>query len=152
MAQLVARYLGVVEAAGSSPVTQRKKSESLMLLGFFCIVGSFKKSLHEIFSACSALSNKFFAAVYSCSVTPVCTMHRGAQDARKRKKCRNGRQLDRLEKRKPPDSRIVVQQLSISILTIILMLIFGLHKETPGKVQTLSGVHLFCIQIPILSL
>ena len=35
MAQLGARYLGVVEAAGSSPVTQTKKRQSFGCL-FYC--------------------------------------------------------------------------------------------------------------------
>ena len=38
MAQLVARYLGVVEAAGSSPVTQTKKSDMPQHVGFLNIV------------------------------------------------------------------------------------------------------------------
>ena len=32
VAQLVARYLGVVEAAGSSPVTQTKKSLAILVV------------------------------------------------------------------------------------------------------------------------
>ena len=39
MAQLVARYLGVVEAAGSSPVTQTKKTlKTLSFQGLFSVL------------------------------------------------------------------------------------------------------------------
>ena len=39
VAQLVARYLGVVEAAGSSPVTQTRKRESYgSRFSFFVII------------------------------------------------------------------------------------------------------------------
>ena len=58
MAQLVARYLGVVEAASSSLVTQTKKRDSQESRFFFILQGflalfDFKKSLKKgIFFEC----------------------------------------------------------------------------------------------------
>ena len=55
MAQLVARYLGVVEAVGSSPVTQTigdqhypRKSDAIAS-DFFVILTKIYKQLHDIY-------------------------------------------------------------------------------------------------------
>ena len=45
MAQLVARYLGVVEAAGSSPVTQTRKTGIVRFPFFFCFPAKARESL-----------------------------------------------------------------------------------------------------------
>ena len=45
VAQLVARYLGVVEAAGSSPVTQTRKTGIVRFPFFFCFPAKARESL-----------------------------------------------------------------------------------------------------------
>ena len=75
VAQLVARYLGVVEAAGSSPVTQTKKTRkigdfSLIIEFFLFVFGDFD----DIFSFCKNFTTPFqeFSTNYSRNHLRIC--------------------------------------------------------------------------------
>ncbi len=61
VAQLVARYLGVVEAASSSLVTQTKKTSSLKLLVFLYFTRDFRTFLVRIFLLSSFPVQPFFS-------------------------------------------------------------------------------------------
>ena len=68
VAQLVARYLGVVEAAGSSPVTQTKKSPTSTCLSDFFVALQYPK-LYEVITKVITKTNciHLFSYVLICN-------------------------------------------------------------------------------------